>query len=154
VVFSSWTSNLDLIQFALEENNFTYTRLDGSMARKQRAQALETFRDDPNVHVILVSIGAGGLGLNLTAASKVFVMEPQFNPAAEAQAVDRVHRLGQQRDVHIMRFIMRGSFEEGILELQRKKMELADMSLNRNVKMDKGQAAQKKMEELSMLFRR
>ncbi|KAI9663211.1 MAG: hypothetical protein M1821_008259 [Bathelium mastoideum] len=129
VIFSGWTNHLDLIQIALEERGYTYVRLDGRMQRKQRAISLATFRDDPSVHIILVSIGAGGLGLNLTSASQAFVMEPQFNPAAEAQAVDRIHRLGQKRPVTIVRFIMRNSFEEKMRELQEKKMRIADLTL-------------------------
>jgi len=151
VVFSGWTSHLDLIQIALEANSFKYVRLDGSMGRKKRGDALAIFRDDPSVCIILVSIGAGGLGLNLTSASKVFMMEPQFNPAAEAQAVDRVHRLGQNRDVTIHRYIMRGSFEEKMLALQQKKKDLAELSMNR--KLDRVEAAKQKMEELRDLFK-
>lgn len=153
VIFSGWTSHLDLIEFALEANNFKYTRLDGSMSRKMRTQNLEAFRVDPSVPIMLVSIGAGGLGLNLTSANKVFMMEPQFNPAAEAQAVERVHRLGQTRDVEITRYIMRGSFEEKILELQQKKKDLADLSFNRNQKIDKAEQVKKKLEDLRSLFR-
>ncbi|QDS72300.1 hypothetical protein FKW77_007338 [Venturia effusa] len=150
VVFSYWTSHLDLIQYALEANNITYTRLDGRMARKARGKAIEAFRDDPEIQVILVSIGAGGVGLNLTAASKVFMMEPQYNPAAEAQAVERVHRLGQRRDVEIVRYIMRGSIEEAILEIQKAKTEMADMTMNRNHKVSK---AQEQMETLQRYSR-
>src|SRR5690606_14151355 len=102
VVFSGWTSHLDLIQSVLDNAGDVYARLDGSMSRTQRNSAMDAFRDDPNVQVILVSIMAGGLGLNLTAGNSVYVMEPQFNPAAEAQAVDRVHRLGQTRAVRIV----------------------------------------------------
>jgi SNF2 family DNA or RNA helicase len=155
VIFSGWTSHLDLIQRALEDNRFKYTRLDGSMSRKSRTQALDTFRDDPNVSIMLVSINAGGLGLNLTAGSKAYVMEPQFNPAAEAQAVDRVHRLGQRRDVTITRYIMRGSFEEKMLELQRKKKDLAEISMDRDsrVKYSKADLAKQRLEELRSLFR-
>lgn len=153
VIFSSWTSHLDLIEFALEANSFKYTRLDGSMSRKMRTQNLESFRVDPSVPIMLVTIGAGGLGINLTSANKVFMMEPQFNPAAEAQAVERVHRLGQTRDVEITRYIMRGSFEEKMLELQQKKKDLADLSFNRNQKMDKAEQLKKKLEDLRSLFR-
>ena len=153
MVFSGWTSHLDLIQLAFEERGVRYTRLDGRMSRIQRAAALASLRDDPEICVILVSIGAGGLGLNLTTASKVYVMEPQFNPAAEAQAVDRVHRLGQDREVTITRYIMDGSFEEKMLELQQKKKALADLSMNRNIKLDKQEAAKRRLEELRSLFR-
>lgn len=123
------------------------------MSRSQRTAALNSFRDDSSINVILVSIAAGGLGLNLTAASRAFVMEPQFNPAAEAQAVDRVHRLGQRREVCITRFIMQNSFEEKMLELQQKKRDLADLSMNRNVKLDKAEAAKRRLEELRSLFK-
>ncbi|KAL9062927.1 MAG: hypothetical protein Q9157_008530, partial [Trypethelium eluteriae] len=129
VIFSGWTNHLDLIQIALEEHGHTCVRLDGKMPRKQRAASLAAFRDNAAIHLILVSIGAGGLGLNLTSASQAFVMEPQFNPAAEAQAVDRVHRLGQKRPVTIVRFIMRNSFEEKMRELQERKMRIADLTL-------------------------
>ena len=152
VVFSGWTAHLDLIQIALEENQIRYTRLDGKMTRMQRTAALDAFRDDPDVPVILVSIMAGGLGLNLTAGSKVYVMEPQFNPAAEAQAIDRIHRLGQTREVTTTRFIMGGSFEEKMLELQRKKQNLADLSMNRG-KLDRAEATKQKLEELRSLFK-
>lgn len=122
------------------------------MDRKARTRALEAFANDPSIHVILVSIGAGGLGLNLTTANKVYVMEPQFNPASEAQAVDRVHRLGQKRPVTIMRFIMEDSFEEKMLELQRKKKALADLTMARE-KVSKEQMAKQRLEDLRSLFR-
>ncbi|KAL8693737.1 MAG: hypothetical protein Q9218_001482 [Villophora microphyllina] len=152
VVFSGWTSHLDLIQIALKDARIRYVRLDGKMGRKQRAAALDSFRDDPEVTVFLISIGAGGLGLNLTSGSKVFVMEPQFNPAAEAQAVDRVHRLGQRREVTITRYIMENSFEEKMLALQRKKKNLADLSMNRS-KLGKAEATKQRLEELRSLFK-
>jgi len=153
VIFSSWTSHLDLVEYALEANSFRFTRLDGSMSRKHRTENLGSFRDDPRVPIILVSIGAGGLGLNLTSANKVFVMEPQFNPAAEAQAVERVHRLGQTRDVEITRYIMHDSFEESMLNLQQKKKDLLDLSFNRNTKMDKADQVKERLESLRSLFR-
>ena len=152
VVFSGWTAHLDLIQIALEDNGIQYVRLDGKMSRVQRSASLEVFRTDPEIAVILVSISAGGLGLNLTTASKVYVMEPQFNPAAEAQAIDRVHRLGQKREVTTTRFIMHDSFEEKMLILQQKKNSLATMSMNRG-KLDKAEIAKQKLEELRSLFK-
>jgi SNF2 family DNA or RNA helicase len=152
VVFSGWTSHLDLIEIALTTEKMKFVRLDGKMTRAARTASLDAFRDDPAVTVILVSIGAGGLGLNLTTASKVFVMEPQFNPAAEAQAIDRIHRLGQKREVTCTRFIMSDSFEEKMLELQRKKQNLADISMNKG-KLDKEEATKRKLEELRSLFK-
>lgn len=156
VVFSGWTSHLDLIEIALEDNQIPYARLDGKMSRAARSAALETFRTDPSILVILVSITAGGLGLNLTSASKVYVMEPQYNPAAEAQAVDRVHRLGQKREVHTVRYVMNDSFEEKMLELQDKKKKLASLSMDREggrSAMDKAEATKKRLEDLRSLFK-
>ena len=152
VVFSGWTSHLDLIQIALDDVKLTYVRLDGKMSRQKRNASLDAFRDDNETTIILISLTAGGLGLNLTTGSKVYVMEPQFNPAAEAQAVDRVHRLGQKREVTTTRYIMENSFEENMLKLQRKKQNLADLSMNRG-KLDKAEAAKQRMEELRSLFR-
>lgn len=152
VIFSTWTTHLDLIEIALNNHGHHYTRLDGRMSRDRRTRALEAFDADPTIHSILISIGAGGLGLNLTTANKVYVMEPQFNPAAEAQAVDRVHRMGQKREVTIMRFIMEGSFEEKMLDLQRKKRDLADLTMARE-KGTKEQLAKQRLQDLRSLFK-
>lgn len=156
VVFSGWTSHLDLIQVALDNVGINYTRLDGKMSRVARTAAMETFRTDTKVHVILVSIMAGGLGLNLTAANNVYVMEPQYNPAAEAQAIDRVHRLGQTREVRTTRYIMSDSFEEKMLELQDKKKKLASLSMDGRDKdkvMDRTEAARQRLMDLRSLFK-
>lgn len=152
VVFSGWTSHLDLIQIALTKEKFNLVRLDGKMTRAQRTASLDAFRDDDATTIILISITAGGLGLNLTSASRVYVMEPQFNPAMENQAVDRVYRLGQKRDVVTMRFIIKDSFEVRMLELQRKKKDLANLSMTRG-KLDKEEAAKQRMEDLRSLFK-
>lgn len=154
VVFSGWTSHLDLIQLALDDVNIVYTRLDGTMSRVARTNSMDRFRDDASVHVILVSITAGGLGLNLTAGNNVYVMEPQYNPAAEAQAIDRVHRLGQRRAVRTVRYIMSNSFEEKMIELQEKKKKLASLSMDQKDKViDKGDAARQKLMDLRSLFK-
>ncbi|PHH54132.1 putative SWI/SNF-related actin-dependent regulator chromatin subfamily A member 3-like 1 [Ceratocystis fimbriata CBS 114723] len=154
VVFSGWTTHLDLIQLALDNAGLKYVRLDGTMSRTARTAAMEAFREDASVDVILVSIMAGGLGLNLTAGNSVYVMEPQYNPAAEAQAIDRVHRLGQTRPVRTVRYIMRDSFEEKMLELQDKKMKLASLSMDgRDKAMDRGEAALQKLRDIRSLFR-
>ncbi|TDZ65081.1 DNA repair protein RAD5A [Colletotrichum trifolii] len=152
VVFSTWTSHLDLIQLALDNCGIKYVRLDGSMSRVARTHAMDNFREDDSVHVILVSITAGGLGLNLTAGNSVYVMEPQYNPAAEAQAIDRVHRLGQKRPVRTVRYIMRNSFEEKMLELQDKKNKLASLSMDRKA-IDKTEAARQRLMDLRSLFK-
>jgi SNF2 family DNA or RNA helicase len=128
VVFSGWTSYLDLIEIALRDNNIGFLRLDGKLSVSARTAVLDRFKSDPAITVCLVSIKAGGQGLNFTAANHVFMMEPQFNPGVEMQAVDRVHRLGQKRDVVIKKFIMADSFEGKIVELQEKKIKLANLA--------------------------
>ncbi|KAI4689577.1 uncharacterized protein J4E88_002931 [Alternaria novae-zelandiae] len=152
IVFSSWTTHLDLIEIALKNAGHSLVRLDGRMSRENRDKSMQALRENPAVRVMLVSIGAGGLGLNLTTANKVFMMEPQFNPAAEAQAVDRVHRLGQDREVTIKRFIMQNSFEEKMLVLQDKKKALANMTMAKERK-GKEEATKQRLEELRSLFR-
>ncbi|EQL35173.1 hypothetical protein BDFG_03154 [Blastomyces dermatitidis ATCC 26199] len=152
VVFSSWTSHLDLIEIALEDNGITtFTRLDGTMSLKQRNAALDEFRDNNDITVLLATLGAGGVGLNLTSGSRVYIMEPQYNPAAIAQAVDRVHRLGQTREVTTIQFIMKDSIEEKIAELAKKKQQMADMSLNRS-RLDRRELQQERMKEYRNLF--
>ncbi|KAL1864225.1 hypothetical protein Daus18300_007822 [Diaporthe australafricana] len=158
VVFSQWTTNLDLIQMALEAEGIVFVRLDGKMSRTARTRAMDNFREDPIVQVILVSITAGGLGLNLTTGSSVYIMEPLFNPAAEAQAIDRVHRLGQKREVHCIRLLMEESFEEKMRELQEKKMKLASLSMDRDKavgggQLSKSEAAKQRLMDLRSLFK-
>ena len=85
---------LDKIQNPLLEAGLLYVRLDGQMKRFDRASAIDRFKKDPKVKVMLISLKAGGVGLNLTAACRIYLMEPYWNPAVEQQAIDRVHRLG------------------------------------------------------------
>jgi SNF2 family DNA or RNA helicase len=151
VVFTEWTSYLDLLEHALEKAGHTYVRLDGSMNVRQRAQVLIDFKTDPAITVLLVSIRAGGQGLNFTAANKVYMMEPQYNPGVEQQAIDRVHRLGQERAVEIVHFIMKDSVEEAMLRLQVKKTKLASLSMDK--KKTKGEEAKRRIEELRELFK-
>lgn len=122
------------------------------MSRSKRAEALRLFASDPSITVMLVSIYAGGLGLNLTTANKVYVMEPQFNPAAEAQAVDRVHRMGQKRDVEITRYIMAGTIEESIVALQNKKRQLAELTTGKG-QLKPGAALMEMLMDLQALFK-
>lgn len=153
VVFSAWTSHLDLIEIALNNSNLSgFTRLDGTMTLTARTRALERFATDDSVTILLATIGAGGVGLNLTSASQVFIMEPQYNPAAVAQAVDRVHRLGQTRPVRIYQLIMKESIEEKILELAQKKQREADMTMNRQ-KLGKKEVQEARMREYRTLFK-
>jgi SNF2 family DNA or RNA helicase len=139
---------LDLVEIPLQEAGIRFVRLDGSMPQAHRENHIRTFRTDPGVNVFLVSMKAGGLGLNLTTASHVFLLDPWWNPATEDQAIDRVHRLGQVRPVVVTRFVVKDTIEERILELQQKKKQLAQGVMMRNKEL-----RQIRIEELRLLFR-
>ncbi|MCJ1358757.1 MAG: hypothetical protein MMC33_008757 [Icmadophila ericetorum] len=130
VVFSSWTRTFDIIQPRLMSNSIRCIRLDGKMTASQRAKTLSTFRENPDIRVLLATITCGGVGLDLTAASRAYIMEPQWNPMSESQALDRIHRLGQEKEVTTIRYIVKGTWEEQVLKLQQRKQELADLTLS------------------------
>lgn len=124
LIFSQFTSFLSLLRARLDEKGITYEYLDGRT--KDRQQRVERFQNDPSCGLFLISLKAGGVGLNLTAADSVFILDPWWNPAAEAQAIDRTHRIGQARRVFAYRLIAKDTVEERVLELQQRKRELAD----------------------------
>ncbi|OCL04951.1 hypothetical protein AOQ84DRAFT_391196 [Glonium stellatum] len=125
VVFSQFTSFLDLIEPALARDNITFFRFDGTMAQKQRAAVLTEFAAVKKGCVLLLSLRAGGVGLNLTCAQRVFMMDPWWSFAIEAQAIDRVHRMGQENEVKVVRFVVEGSIEEKMLRIQERKKFIA-----------------------------
>ncbi|MBC3539448.1 DEAD/DEAH box helicase [Rufibacter sediminis] len=122
LVFSQFVKHLDLVRAALDERKIRYAYLDGST--KDRQAQVAHFQNDPTLPVFLISLKAGGVGLNLTAADYVFILDPWWNPAVEAQAVDRAHRIGQQNTVFTYKFITKNSVEEKILALQDKKLQM------------------------------
>jgi len=124
VVFSQWTSYLDIIGKCLNRRGIFFARLDGSMSRKARVREIKRFKEDPDLGVFLMSLKAGALGLNLTVAQRVILTDPWWNPATEDQATDRVYRIGQTKDVEVIRLIMKDSVEEGIIEIQERKRNL------------------------------
>ena len=130
LVFSQFTSMLSIVRTHLDKEGIPYEYLDGQT--RDRAQRVERFQNDPDCPVFLISLKAGGLGLNLTAADYVFLLDPWWNPAVEAQAIDRAHRVGQTRQVFAYRLICRGTVEEKIAELQNQKRDLADAILEAN----------------------
>lgn len=138
LVFSQFTSLLGIVRDRLDESGVIYEYLDGKT--RDRQERVERFQNDPACNLFLISLKAGGLGLNLTAAEYVFLLDPWWNPAVEAQAVDRAHRIGQTRKVFAYRLIAQGTVEEKVLELQASKRDLAaaiieaDNSLIRNLK--------------------
>ncbi|CAE6447713.1 unnamed protein product [Rhizoctonia solani] len=151
VVFSQWTTMLDKIEDALEEAAIRFSRLDGTMKREERSRAMDALKLDPSCEVLLVSLRAGGVGLNLTAARRVYLMDPYWNPAVENQAVDRIHRLGQTKPVTTIKLIIENTIEARLLEVQKRKIELANMTLG--VQLSKADQAQRRLEELSVLFK-
>lgn len=124
LVFSQFTSMLALVRRKLEERNIAYAYLDGQT--RDRREVVTQFQSDPKVPVFLISLKAGGFGLNLTAAEYVFILDPWWNPAVEQQAIDRTHRIGQTRCVFAYRMICQDTVEQRIVELQNRKRELAD----------------------------
>lgn len=124
LVFSQFTSMLALIRKRLEQRGIKYAYLDGQT--RNRKDVVERFQEDPELPVFLISLKAGGVGLNLTAAEYVFIMDPWWNPAVEAQAIDRTHRIGQSKPVFAYRLICEDTVEQRILELQSRKRDLAD----------------------------
>ena len=112
MVFSSWTKTFDLLQPELTGRSIRCVRLDGSLSTASRDRVLRVFRDNPEIAVLLATITCGGIGLNLTAASRAYIIEPQWNPMSESQALDRIHRLGQRKEVFTTRYLIRGTWEE------------------------------------------
>ncbi|KAG0246355.1 hypothetical protein BGX31_002966 [Mortierella sp. GBA43] len=150
IVFSQWTSMLDLIEDGLRESQIKFTRLDGTMQRHDRTTAMMRFKERADISVMLISLKAGGVGLNLTAAQRVYLMDPHWNPSVESQAIDRIHRLGQTEPVDVVRFIIKESIEESILELQKRKTELSEMTFAE--KLSKQEVMKRRLEDLRCLF--
>ena len=140
LVFSQFTSLLSIVREKLDKEKVVYEYLDGKT--RDRKSKVERFQTDEDCPLFLISLKAGGSGLNLTAADYVFILDPWWNPAVEAQAIDRTHRMGQTRPVFAYRIIARDTVEEKVLKLQASKRDLAnaiitaDESLIRNLTSD------------------
>jgi superfamily II DNA or RNA helicase len=132
LIFSSFVKHLELVAAFLEEEGVNYAWLTGET--RNREEAIQKFQEDRSCPFFLISLKAGGVGLNLTAAEYVFILDPWWNPAAEMQAISRAHRIGQNKNVFVYRFISRGTLEEKIIRLQERKAELADSFINNNLK--------------------
>jgi SNF2 family DNA or RNA helicase len=128
LVFSQWTSLLDRMEPHLERLSLPFVRLDGST--RDRESVVRTFQSEEGPPVMLVSLKAGGTGLNLTAADHVFLLDPWWNPAVEDQAADRTHRIGQERPVMVYKLVAKDTVEERILELQEHKRAIAGAALD------------------------
>ncbi|HLG43335.1 MAG TPA: C-terminal helicase domain-containing protein, partial [Planctomycetota bacterium] len=146
LVFSQFTSMLSIVRERLDGEKIPYEYLDGST--RDREGAVSRFQNAPDPRLFLISLKAGGQGLNLTAAEYVFLLDPWWNPAVEAQAVDRTHRIGQTRQVFTYRLVARDTVEEKVLQLQASKRELAEAILGE----DKGMIASLSREDLELLL--
>ena len=133
LIFSQFVKHLDLIAKNLSDQNISFLMLTGKDNEKTRARTIRRFEEDKEVHIFLISLKAGGTGLNLTVADYVFIIDPWWNPAVEEQAISRAHRMGQSKKVIVYRFISRGTIEEKIYNLQQQKQNMADIFINRNV---------------------
>ncbi|MBN1132488.1 MAG: hypothetical protein JXR52_02310 [Bacteroidales bacterium] len=125
LLFSSFVKHLELFRQKFKDQGLDYAHLTGSMTQKEREHGIRKFQEKDACPVFLISLKAGGIGLNLTSADYVFILDPWWNPAAEMQALNRAHRIGQDKNVFVFRYISNDSIEEKILRLQEKKSELA-----------------------------
>lgn len=132
IIFSQFTSLLDLLELPIAHEGWGYTRYDGSMSANARNDAVIEFSDKKDCKIMLVSLKAGNSGLNLIAASQVIMLDPFWNPYIEEQAIDRAHRIGQQKPVQVHRVIVQNTVEDRILALQEKKRELIEAALDEN----------------------
>jgi SNF2 family DNA or RNA helicase len=126
LIFSQFTEMLGLIRDEFDKNLISYCYLDGSTPLNQRKEQVTKFQEDESIKAFLISLKAGGVGLNLTVADYVYIVDPWWNPAAEMQAIDRAHRIGQTRKVFAYKMICKDSVEERILQMQERKKMLAD----------------------------
>ncbi|HBK82315.1 MAG TPA: serine/threonine protein kinase, partial [Flavobacterium sp.] len=126
LVFSSFVKHLELYTTWCQENNYNYSLLTGSVIGDDKEKVITNFQNNPENQLFFISLKAGGVGLNLTAANYIVILDPWWNPFTEKQAIARAHRIGQEKQVHVMRFIAKNSIEEKIISLQKNKKDLSD----------------------------
>ena len=146
LIFTQFTTVIEVMEQRLRQALIPYVKLTG--ATRNREKPVKVFQEDPNIKVFLLSLKAGGVGINLTAADYVILFDPWWNPASEAQAVDRAHRMGQNRKVFSYRLIAKGTIEEKILALQERKRDLADSLITDT----RGSLTQLSRQEIMNLF--
>lgn len=150
IVFSQWTSMLDLVEFSLNQHCIQYRRLDGTMTLSSRDKAVKDFNTDPEVTVMLMSLKAGNLGLNMVAACHVILLDLWWNPTTEDQAIDRAHRIGQTRPVTVTRLTIKDTVEDRILALQDEKRKMVASAFGED--QSGGSATRLTVEDLKYLF--
>lgn len=124
LIFSQWTSMLDILEWTLEVIGVTYRRLDGSTQVTERQTIVDTFNNDTSIFACLLSTRAGGQGLNLIGADTVVIHDMDFNPQIDRQAEDRCHRIGQTKEVEIYRLVTKGTVDENVYEIAKRKLVL------------------------------
>lgn len=139
VIFSQFVTMLNLMEKFMKDEGVVFRRIDGSCTLKQRERSIQEFNTDKRVTVFLISLKAGAIGLNLTVATNVFLVDPWWNPAVEDQAIERVHRIGQEKNVNVIRFICEKTIEERIQELKQRKKEMIKEVLQFNPQEQKKQ---------------
>jgi SNF2 family DNA or RNA helicase len=132
LIFSSFVKHLNLFRDQLDADNRAYSYLTGSVSQKDREEAVNAFQRTEECRLFLISLKAGGVGLNLTSADYVFILDPWWNPAVEMQALNRAHRIGQENNIFVYRFISIDTIEEKIQRLQARKLELAETLITSN----------------------
>jgi len=150
IVFSQWTGMLDLLEGPLNQSLIQYRRLDGSMSLALRDKAVRDFNTDPEVTVMIMSLKAGNLGLNMVAACHVILLDLWWNPTTEDQAVDRAHRIGQTRPVLVSRLTIKDTVEDRILALQEEKRKLVSSAFGEDH--SGGHATKLTVDDLRYLF--
>ena len=146
LIFSQFTRMLDLVEFRIKQNGAACAKLTGSQSLSQRNNIIMSFNSDPTMKALLISLKAGGEGLNLQAADHVFLIDPWWNPASELQAIQRAHRIGQTRPVKAVRFVTENSVEEKVVALQEMKQLVFDATVGQS------QGAEKKLTESDLRF--
>ncbi|KAH7232564.1 SNF2 family N-terminal domain-containing protein [Fusarium solani] len=129
IVFSTWRLTLDMVEAGLEKALISCVRFDGKVPQSERQEIVERFRTNPSVRVMLLTLSCGAAGLTLTVATRAYLMEPHWNPTLEEQALARIHRIGQKREVTTVRFYVRDSFEQHVIKVQDSKKDLAGLLL-------------------------
>ncbi|KAJ7942610.1 Helicase-like transcription factor CHR28 [Quillaja saponaria] len=150
IVFSQWTSMLDLVEISLKQTCMQYRRLDGTMTLSSRDKAVKDFNTDPEITVMLMSLKAGNLGLNMVAACHVILLDLWWNPTTEDQAVDRAHRIGQTRPVTVTRITIKDTVEDRILALQEEKKKMVASAFGED--QTGGSATRLTVDDLKYLF--
>ncbi|KAK6536675.1 hypothetical protein TWF281_000896 [Arthrobotrys megalospora] len=154
IVFSAFTSMLDMIEPFLKHRSIRFVRYDGKMKNDDRERSLETLRNSDSCQVLLCSLKCGALGLNLTAANRVVILEPFWNPFVEEQAIDRVHRIGQTSDVVVYRMSIGDTIESRIQELQDRKRKIAEAAFGSGDLLKKGEGGKLTKSDLLFLFKK